>query len=541
VYSTQWSLHPEEAMALVVPEFVGDNVPTEVRSGGRYWGRNGIKYNHEYAGLIPLLLLPFLFVGRKEPRTWFFAALAVLSVLYGLGATTPIFRLFYLIPGVSLFRAPSIIIFLYGLSVATLGATALQRLIDAPTSDSGTTRTLRIAMWSIAGVFLVLALAQSSGNIVTDVWQSIFTLTPGRAPALQANLEFIRTGFWIAFAFAAVVAGVWEAASRGMVGARALVLALAVLAAVDLYRVDRPFIRGTVLLAEGRAAADPAIFQPDDTIRFLQERRAAGEPFRVYDLGLLSHIYRIGYGPVYDPLYPNVLAVHGIEQLVGHHGNEIGRYRDLMGGGDEATNVAASQLRLLNLANVEYVLLNQRIADANEIGLDEVFVGSRAAVYRNLNALPRAWLAGSTEVVSDSVVVERLLSEDFDPRSTVLLPESLPSGVDVETDPQGSVAWADREVDRFTLNVTTDRPALLVITDNYYPAWKAEIDGEEAPILRANYTFRAVPVPAGTHEVRFYYDSGRLDNSAYASAAILMLLGGIAATGLRRRREPAAA
>jgi uncharacterized membrane protein YfhO len=123
----------------------------------------------------------------------------------------------------------------------------------------------------------------------------------------------------------------------------------------------------------------------------------------------------------------------------------------------------------------------------------------------------------------------------------VLLPEPLPSGIDVEADPQGSVTWTDREVDRFTLNMTTDRPALLVITDNYYPAWKAEVDGGEVPILRANYTFRAVPVSTGTHEVRLYYDSGRLDSSAYASAAILLMLGGIAATGLKRREKPEAA
>ncbi|MGH7505271.1 MAG: hypothetical protein ACRELX_06455, partial [Longimicrobiales bacterium] len=129
-YSTTYSLHAEEIASLVVPEFVGDNVQTEVRAGNTYWGRNPFKINHEYAGLVPLLLAPLLFLRRREPRTWFFTALAVLSLLYALGADTPAFRLFYLIPGVSLFRAPSLIIFLYGLSVATLGALGLERLID---------------------------------------------------------------------------------------------------------------------------------------------------------------------------------------------------------------------------------------------------------------------------------------------------------------------------------------------------------------------------------------------------------------------------
>ncbi|HUF70493.1 MAG TPA: YfhO family protein [Longimicrobiales bacterium] len=524
-YSATWSLHPEEAMALVVPEFVGDDVPTEVRPGDRYWGRNEFKINHEYAGLIPLLLLPLLFIGKREPRTWFFAALGMLSVLYALGATTPIFRLFYLIPGVSLFRAPSLIIFLYGLSIATLGAMAVQRLIDAQAERPDTTRTsrTRLALWIIAGTFLLLALAQSSGNIITSLWQSVFGTTPGRAPALQTNLAYIRSGFWIAFAFATSVAALWEAVSRGLLGVREAVLAFALLAAIDLYRVDRPFIRGTVLYSSSQAGG--AIFQADDTIRFLQDRVAAGEVFRVFDLGSLG----VGAGRAYGW---NTLARHGIEQLTGHHGNEIGRYRHLMGDADSAPNVAVSNLRLMNLANVEYVVLTQRIADP---GFEEVHLGRNSAVYRNLNALPRAWLAGSTEIVNDDVAVERLLSEDFDPRSTVLLREPLPAELEVQPDPQGTVSWAEREADHYTLNVTTDRPALLVITDNYYPAWKAEIDGNEAPILRANYTFRAIPVPAGTHQVRLYYDSSGLNNSAFASAALLLLLGGVAATGLRRR------
>jgi hypothetical protein len=188
----------------------------------------------------------------------------------------------------------------------------------------------------------------------------------------------------------------------------------------------------------------------------------------------------------------------------------------------------------LNLANVEYVLLTQRISDP---AFEEVFVGSRSAIYRNLNALPRAWLAGSIEVVDDGAAVDRLLAADMDARNTVLLPEPLPGGIDVQPDPQGTVTWGEREIDRYTIRVDSDRPALLVITDNYFPAWHAEIDGAAVPLLRANYAFRAVPVPAGSSELRLYYDSGRLNSSAIVSAVILLLLAGVTATGLRPNRK----
>jgi hypothetical protein len=525
-FSSQWSLHPEEAVSLVVPEFVGDNSPTEVRGNDRYWGRNQFKINHEYAGIVPLLLLPILLLRRRTAETWFFITLALLSVFYALGATTPLFRLFYLIPGVNLFRAPSLIIFLYGLSVAALGAFALDR-IAAWISQPAEHARVRNALWALTGVFLLLALLQSA-EILTGVWTSISPLDPRRAAGLQANLPSIQLGFWITFVIALAVTGIWEAASRGMLGMREVLIGLSLVAFFDAYRIGRPFVRSTVLSAESRLRGDPTYVSPDETIQFLQARQADGDVFRVYDLGLLPSIG----APSYDH---NVMAIHGIEQLVGHHGNEIGRYRELVGG-DSGFNVAVSQLRLLNLANVEYVVLGQRIE--NQGGLEEAFVGSRSAVYRNTNALRRAYLVGNTEVVPDAGAVERLLSADFDMQSTALVPEALPAGLEVQPDPQGSVTWAERGTNEYTLRVTTDRPALLVISENYYPAWKAEVDGVDTPILRANYTFRAIHVEEGEHQVRLYYDSTTLDRSSLASVAVLVLLLAVGLVGaIRPRRE----
>ena len=55
------------------------------------------------------------------------------------------------------------------------------------------------------------------------------------------------------------------------------------------------------------------------------------------------------------------------------------------------------------------------------------------------------------------------------------------------------------------LAVETPTPQLLFLSDAYYPDWQATIDGREAKILRADYAFRAVVVPAGNHEVTFDY------------------------------------
>jgi uncharacterized membrane protein YfhO len=53
--------------------------------------------------------------------------------------------------------------------------------------------------------------------------------------------------------------------------------------------------------------------------------------------------------------------------------------------------------------------------------------------------------------------------------------------------------------------VHTDAPALMVLSDVFYPGWKGYVDGAQVPIYRANATFRGMIVPAGDHEVRMVF------------------------------------
>ncbi|HZU75518.1 MAG TPA: YfhO family protein, partial [Dehalococcoidia bacterium] len=84
---------------------------------------------------------------------------------------------------------------------------------------------------------------------------------------------------------------------------------------------------------------------------------------------------------------------------------------------------------------------------------------------------------------------------------------------------------------------STNGPALLVLTDTYYPGWQAFVDGQPAPLLRGDVLFRVVPVPAGEHEVEFRFEpqSLRLGLLITACAAVLAL-GALVAAGLSLRR-----
>jgi hypothetical protein len=228
----------------------------------------------------------------------------------------------------------------------------------------------------------------------------------------------------------------------------------------------------------------------------------------------------------------NQLALHGIEQLAGHHGNEIGRYRSLVGG-DTAENLGPSDLRLMDVTNTEFLVTNALTGDPR---FQEVYRGNSYVVYRKNGVLPRAYLVGQTQVVADSLAVQTLLGGQFNYRTTALLAEPLPAGVAIQPDPRGGVQSIERTANAFRMRVEADRPSLLMVLDNYYPMWQATVDGRPVPILRANYTFRAIPISAGQHDVQFRYVPSNLRAPALASMALLLVLGLIGLSGPLARR-----
>jgi uncharacterized membrane protein YfhO len=75
-----------------------------------------------------------------------------------------------------------------------------------------------------------------------------------------------------------------------------------------------------------------------------------------------------------------------------------------------------------------------------------------------------------------------------------------------------------------TIRTRASRDALMVLSDNWYKDWHAEVDGREVPVLRANHSFRGVVVPAGAHTVEFTFRPVELVTGLYIHVATMAML-----------------
>ncbi len=521
-YSSSWSLHPEEIVSLAVPEFIGNNAGGAEWATDTYWGRNPFKLNHEYLGLVALLLAGFSFLGGpRSGLRWFMAGMGAVVLLFTLGIHTPVWRIFYeIVPGISLFRAPSMAIFLTGFAVTTLAGLGIDRGVALAHEEGGLKRALGIP-GAVAALLLLGGLISAAG-MLPDLWTSVFSpaLTQAKAQALESALPFITRGFFVALLLTSAVAGVWWAVARGLLSLFWVVPCLTLLVAVDQIRVNDAFIQ----------TLDYAAFaQPDANHRFLMERGAQEAPFRVFSM--------IQGGQDVAP------GMYGIELAGGHHPNDIGRYRELIGmeGGGIPEHLATFNPNVLDVLNIRYILWPDaqygRLEGVSPVSQVEFTDGAVFSSVYPYPALPRARVVGDALVVPEARTLETVLDLDaFDPSSQVVLSDPPPfelGGPGVE----GEVTWVERTPNRLVLEVEATGPALLVLSENWFPAWQATVDGEETPVLRADHTLRAVAVPAGTHRVELTYRSPLLRASLGVSVFSLLLLIGAAATDLVQARE----
>lgn len=154
---------------------------------------------------------------------------------------------------------------------------------------------------------------------------------------------------------------------------------------------------------------------------------------------------------------------------------------------------------------------------------DSIPGGPRVYLYRLKRALPRAFVVGERKVAaSNEQAVVEMTTPGFDPSKTVILSED--SAAAQERARGSLVRWQRDEPTQLALSVEMRGDGYLVLSDSWYPGWKAEVNGKPVRILRANGHFRALYLTAGRRQVRFFYEPLFFKLGAAVSLLSLLIL-----------------
>lgn len=146
-------------------------------------------------------------------------------------------------------------------------------------------------------------------------------------------------------------------------------------------------------------------------------------------------------------------------------------------------------------------------------------------IYELLAPLPRAWVAPTAVVISDTATARAALADPtFDPAATVILAQPLALTDAVPSDAAGRAATITDYTPEH-VRLIAQGPGYLLLTDAHYPGWRATVDGVVVPIVRADIMFRAVALPAGEHVVEFRFEPQSVTLGIWISGLTLGVLG----------------
>jgi hypothetical protein len=412
------------------------------------------------------------------------------TLLWSLGSATPFYRIPYaIVPGTRYFRAPATIFFVGALAIAFLACVGTERFLQR-----------RIARryllgWLIAGG--VLAILASVGGL-SSMAESF--VDERQFDRVLANRGALVAGAWRSFLFVFLVVSLGFALLRERIPTRVAAWVVAGLVAIDLWTVERLYW----------TFSPPAnvLYASDPIIDML---KAEPQPVRVLPFPVQAAHGRDVF------LTGDALMSQRIRNVLGYHGNQLGRYNELTGMNSRDNRMFSPNV--LQLTNTKYFLTDipelPFIANTTLVkGPVRNAAGDTVYLYRVGAENPYSWVTPVAVKAPDDQVLATLLNPRFDIKRAALFDTSANVAVskDLQTLPAPlgiltSVGYYEPGRVQIDLSAPAPQGASLVVSENYYPGWTAMVDGKPARIGRADYTLIGVELPQGARRVELNFTS----------------------------------
>jgi hypothetical protein len=495
--SLGWSLAPAQLYNLVVPRYF--EAPSGLFDLRRIPGLEQPWVFTSYLGVVVVALAAAGLEWREGRRALLWPVLGAAGVFLALGAHNPVVAaLADAVPALRVFRYPEKLLLLPAIAAPVLAAIGLDRIREER----------RARMRALAAVALI-AVAGGTGWVVADVDALDQGFRHVLLFALLAGLVLLAVKRLSSPVLAALLVGI------AIADVASVNTQVAAVAPVELY-AERPAVLEGLPLERLRTRS---------RIRTSPLGEAPGLAFTMAGIasGTNQYYQMQGMGGNLAMAH-RVLAVDGAEPFPPRT--------------DDAQDAILRQLpieqqvRYLRLQSTEWLI--ERGMTAKGLRRDAPIQALGLFRYRISDPLPRAYLVGRVEVEPDSIaVLNRFMAGGEDPHAVAYVSEG--PGLDGGPDRVGgSVRWLEGSNHSVRLEVDAPARSLLVLTDTWYPGWKASVDGRPAAIRRVNWHFKGVYLEPGAHRVRFDYRPRGLVPAAIVSALALAGLIGVVIVGGRR-------
>lgn len=481
-YAFQWSYGKAETMTLLIPNFYGGSshyalgedsemyrtikkyagasqAKQFVKAAPTYWGDQPFTSGPVYAGAIIcfLFILGLTVVPQKE-RWWLLTA-AVIGILMSWGRNFPGLNnwLFDHLPLYNKFRTPSMSLVITTTAMAMMGMLALKEVVERRV----TLKQIGIAGGVTAGLCLLFMLFPGlAGNFSAKMDAQMPDWLTAALIADRQNM--LTADAWRSIVFIVLAAaGITVYLKVEKMKSAGLVAIIGVLILVDLWAVDKHYLNDSHFVPKKQQLITPT--EADKQI--LQDK---DPDYRV--LNLASNTFNESRTSYFH------------KSVGGYSPAKLRRYQDVI----DYYLSGRINMNVLNMLNTRYVITQQ-------------------GVQRNPEAFGNAWFVREIEWVNTpNEEIEKI--GDADLKAVAFMDTCWQSKVKGEiamTQPATIMLTRYANPGNLFYESESAEAGLAVFSEVYYKTWRAFVDGEEVPVLRANYILRAIEIPAGKHQIEF--------------------------------------
>ncbi len=545
-WAQEGDLHPLLLAQFLFPYLLGDP------ANNTYWGANLGVWNFPnyavYLGLLPLCLILLFFGKQKRKDFGFFGWAFVLSLVLSLGKYFPPNEWINSLPGFAWFRDPVRFLFIAGFCGSLLAAGGLDRLAQKDiTQWKNRLRWflgIGTAVWVLGAAALLAGWTLRSKAMeagLAFMQQRVFEKGSHFYPwdyyvsKLTRSLAFLEVHFSLQWIILAACLVLLFLRKRRALSGSSFQTACVILTVLDLFHFGMSY----------NATISKRFYStPPQTVLAFQ---AGLGPYRYFPWRIFDAERKIF--PEGRQWLGDLSAYYEYREMIPTNANFFYKYSTLMGSDaldvqrhwtwvDKLYQAQAGPVSLpleyflekepvLSLSGVRYILTTE---ENKASFLQEDYQLGKVRIYENKLAVPRAYLADKVGYASSGeealAMTLRQRPQDF---PAILECPPIDTITNIRPKKKGEVVWFKNNPEDIILEVHTQQAKVLVLTDVNYPGWNAKLDGKTTDILTANYLFRGLAVPAGTHVVEFSFEPESFYRGVLISLSVLgvVLLGAL--------------